>query len=176
MTARNPNARVSACGMTSEQIRKAASDTHKHCSKCGEFKSLDAFPPQAVGLLGRQAQCRECINARARDWNKSPERREYFRLRARRPDVQVQQRYTQARRLFGDDGVAVQQRIEAGEGCEVCGGMLMRAKDHDHDTGKVRGLLCRNCNVALGLVEDDVDRLMALAAYLLQHQNVLVTS
>lgn len=27
--------------------------------------------------------------------------------------------------------------------------------DHCHDTGKVRGLLCTNCNVAIGLLKDD---------------------
>ena len=87
------------------------------------------------------------------------------------------QRVGKARRVYGDDGVAIQQRIDAGEGCEVCGGKTTKmATDHDHDTGKVRGLLCGNCNTALGLAGDSVDRLMALAAYLIQHQNVLVSS
>jgi hypothetical protein len=38
--------------------------------------------------------------------------------------------------------------------------------DHDHATGIIRGILCHHCNVALGLVRDDVRVLRNLIAYL----------
>lgn len=38
--------------------------------------------------------------------------------------------------------------------------------DHNHETGEVRGMLCRDCNVALGLLKDDPQRVAGLSVYL----------
>lgn len=38
--------------------------------------------------------------------------------------------------------------------------------DHDHKTGEIRGILCHDCNVALGLLADSVDRITRLVLYL----------
>lgn len=40
--------------------------------------------------------------------------------------------------------------------------------DHDHSSGMVRGLLCSRCNVAVGMFEDDPERMLSAAVYLLR--------
>ena len=47
-----------------------------------------------------------------------------------------------------------------------CGNIVDLHKDHDHKTGKFRGLLCGGCNKALGFIKDDVARLQGLIDYL----------
>lgn len=41
--------------------------------------------------------------------------------------------------------------------------------DHDHDTGKVRGVLCRTCNTAMGAFDDSVVGLLRAIDYLNRH-------
>lgn len=43
--------------------------------------------------------------------------------------------------------------------------------DHCHKTGKIRGLLCHGCNIALGSVKDNIETLKNLIKYLEQHDN-----
>lgn len=42
--------------------------------------------------------------------------------------------------------------------------------DHNHETGKIRGILCHNCNVAAGFLKDDIKIIRGLADYLESHE------
>jgi hypothetical protein len=44
--------------------------------------------------------------------------------------------------------------------------------DHCHSTGKVRGILCTNCNLMIGHAKDDLNRMVAAMFYLLKYQGV----
>lgn len=47
------------------------------------------------------------------------------------------------------------------------------AVDHDHESGAVRALLCRRCNLILGTANDDPELLLQLTDYLLKFQDQL---
>lgn len=56
-----------------------------------------------------------------------------------------------------------------GAKCAVCGLTGSLKVDHEHASGKIRGVLCHGCNVAIGHMRDDPDRLRAAARYLESH-------
>jgi hypothetical protein len=57
--------------------------------------------------------------------------------------------------------------VDQERACLICRrmGTNRLAIDHDHATGFHRGLLCRRCNYVLGLVNDDINLLLRMAAY-----------
>jgi hypothetical protein len=63
---------------------------------------------------------------------------------------------------------------EQGGRCAICGthqcatGRAL-AVDHDHKTGKVRGLLCQACNTAIGKLNDDPELIHKAADYVATH-------
>ena len=64
--------------------------------------------------------------------------------------------------------------LSQGGQCAVCGVTLTTGKgwgtqthiDHDHVSGKIRGLLCARCNTSIGRLGDSVDGLMRAVEYL----------
>lgn len=56
--------------------------------------------------------------------------------------------------------------------CAICGIDSHRERfhvDHDHETGAIRGALCRECNLGLGHFKDNPDFLRQAAEYLIRH-------
>lgn len=63
---------------------------------------------------------------------------------------------------------------DQGGGCAICGVTSSENArpldvDHDHGTGKVRGLLCSACNYGIGRLGEDPARIRAAADYVEQH-------
>lgn len=63
-------------------------------------------------------------------------------------------------------GLTPQARACMGHTCQICGRCGNDVVDHDHKTGRVRGVLCRDCNLALGFFRDDPRKLEQAIRYL----------
>ena len=127
----------------------------QRCPDCGLAKPLEAFPRSRATKSGRFTYCKPCHNARTK---RNKERRyggeRNFLLKLR----------------YGVDSDEVDGILaEQGFLCPICLSQRPQHVDHDHQTGKVRGVLCFNCNGALGRFEDDVTRLRAAMEYLEAH-------
>ena len=111
--------------------------TEKPCTHCGIVKTLDAYMPFARGALGRHSVCNECRRLISKAYTRKDRESKASRPR---PDV-----------------------------CDCCGQQPQRRAlhwDHDHLTSTFRGWLCHHCNIALGSVDDSVEKLERLIAYL----------
>lgn len=134
-------------------------------------RQYTADPAKArARALARYHANPEKIKAKNNAWRRAnPDRvREHHKRGAlRRREYKLKQQY-------GLTIVAYNDLVEASNGlCAVCNkpprGTRSATKlhvDHCHNTGRVRGLLCHACNVALGMARDNPDTLRRLAMYL----------
>lgn len=160
----------------------------KRCRICNESKPLSDFYRLAGMRDGHRNECKACnlaqqheryladparAKARVKQWQQENADRvnAYWRERRREPQVKRRERDAYLKRKFGIS-LAEYDAILAEQGgvCAVCSrpptcGISLHV-DHDHDTGRIRGLLCFRCNNALGDLEDDPALLRAAARYL----------
>jgi hypothetical protein len=123
----------------------------KRCSACDEAKPLEAFHRQKSGKHGRHCYCKDCYNARY-----------CGQQRAKVPTEQRRQQNVKAR--YGLTMPELQAMADAqARRCGICEAHLTRyCVDHDHSTGRVRGLLCHRCNILIGGWDDQEWRRKAL--------------
>ena len=76
------------------------------------------------------------------------------------------------KQLYNKYGVTLKwytKKLDVQKGvCDICKKVSDKTLcvDHDHDTNKVRGLLCSNCNTALGLLKENLETIKNLSIYL----------
>lgn len=120
------------------------------------------------------AEHREEKNRARREWAKANPEKDKAATDAWRAANLERVKEGYLRRLYGISLAEYQALLDKqGGSCGICKGPPMGRSngvyyhvDHDHQTGEVRGLLCSNCNTALGLFRDDVELLQKAIAYL----------
>lgn len=126
----------------------------KSCRKCQTL--TDDFRPN-------HRTCKSCEAAAKRVW--------YVNNREEKLRRSKEDRY---RREYGITLAQYEQMraYQSGE-CAICNRETELVVDHSHKTGKVRGLLCRNCNAGIGLLGDSPQTLMAANTYLENHYEII---
>lgn len=146
------------------------------------------------------AERKERKRERVRNWHHN--NREYLRDRDRKRYATDPEKYRarqreynasdwgkavrRSRHLFARYGITqedadvifeAQGRRCGNPGCRsiTSGGRRHWHVDHCHKTGRVRGILCHHCNVALGQAQENINRLLGLVDYLRQHPDPEVT-
>jgi dCMP deaminase len=145
------------------KIRKSNKKSDVVCVKCE-----NSFLAGKVKENG-QYICKECIRLAGQDranevqyW-KRPEYKEMDRKwRLSQYGLSIEDYDSISERQGGV--CAICKKLPEGIGNE---GVLV--VDHDHKTGKVRGLLCQKCNRAIGVFKEDYNILRTASAYLLYH-------
>jgi hypothetical protein len=126
---------------------------HKWCPDCMTVKPLEQFARNAGQPSGRASYCKPCHNARGK---------------AAKERIGGSRTYHLKRRYGITAAEADAMLEEQGGLCAICKAAPAVHVDHDHVTGRVRALLCFNCNGGLGQFRDDPG-LLYLAAFYLEH-------
>lgn len=159
-------------------LRDGASDVYKQCGRCGNEKLSVEFYRSSRRADGRSTYCILCAKALRAEWVAANADKVQASNAARQPDVKRRDHRQFWLKNYGLDQQAYTALLaNQGGVCAICqlaeryidartGLPRNLAVDHDHATGRVRGLLCGRCNRALGQLNDDPDRLRRALAYL----------
>jgi hypothetical protein len=136
---------------------------NKKCITCGETKDLDLFSKASRYKDGRRNYCKSCHSKYMTNYIKN------------NPSKRSKQN---PNRKFKRHGLSEDQYLNLynkyNGKCHSCKDRCATDIDHDHSCcdkmrscGKcVRGLLCSQCNTALGLLSDDEKKIKSLIKYL----------
>jgi nitrate/TMAO reductase-like tetraheme cytochrome c subunit len=154
----------------------------KICRLCEKDKPLSEYTKTKHNKSGIMARCKTCVNEyQAVGRHQNPGRGTKYdqRWRESLPEAEKWRLYLLSRHRLTPEQYDAMLKAQGG-GCAICGhkdaGDSHQRQihvDHNHETGKIRGLLCGRCNRGLGLFTDDLGKLAAASSYLLQHTNVL---
>ena len=146
----------------------------KTCSQCKKLLPVSSFYKSDKGRC--RSDCTEC----------SAKRNKKYYLENKNKIAATNKKWTQenkekiqnakAQKKFGISLKEKNQLFKAqGSACAICKSTKNTTPrdwdvDHCHVTGKIRGILCSNCNRGLGLFQDNQQNLLRAAKYLDEHR------
>lgn len=144
------------CARSYKNVGSSSVKTAKKCSRCKKTLPVSSFSKNTKRADGYQSQCKSCRSAS-------------------RNVSTVEERGRSLMRRYGLTYPDYEKLLERqANRCGCCGevfGTTNRTRpvvDHDHVTGRVRGLLCGNCNTGIGMLGDTPTGLLNALRYLNQ--------
>ena len=143
----------------------------KRCSKCGIEKpaTSEYFGVNSRAKDKLQYWCKKCKNTYSGRYNKTD-----AGIRTKRKSRL--KRTKEAEKKWGlkcKYGITLEQHeqmyAKQNGCCAICGILVKYSEiqtDHNHETGKIRGLLCRCCNTGIGFLKDDTRIMENAISYL----------
>lgn len=155
--------------------RPIAIDGHRACSGCKLYFPHEEFTAINLktddGMIRLSRYCKECSIIKGR------------KFREGKLSNESTKGYYRAARLKERYGMTLEQydSILSSQGgkCAICSyipnenGEVL-AIDHDHSTGKIRGLLCRSCNSGLGYFKDNTEVMRKAIIYIKAQQWITI--
>lgn len=145
---------------------------YRKCVVCKEIKSLDLFYKNKNRKGGYAYECKKCKNElhrkyRENDYVKKAESERAKKYRMKNKKKLLNQRYLKNYGITADEKMDLLE--QQNHCCKICGSkvdMISGHIDHNHKTGKVRGILCKECNTAIGLFKDSLNNFKRAIKYL----------
>src|SRR5882672_1412366 len=119
----------------------------KQCKRCNQLKTLESFCKHKRQKDGLSDWCRHCCSVYNKEFYKS--------------DTNKKKRKNKNLKWWYGISLEDYNYIlnHQNNRCAICKKLPEPYKslyvDHNHTTNKVRGLLCSNCNTALGFLKED---------------------
>ena len=137
----------------------------RSCAVCGQEKHMSVFKSDPSCRDGYRNICMVCYRTQQRERHArekvKPEYQEKLAAARRKWDL---------KKKYGVSPTEYELRLSAQGGvCLICGGNngnKRLAVDHCHDGGAVRGLLCNQCNIGVGMFRNSLELLQKAIDYL----------
>ena len=131
----------------------------RKCNGCGleayTFEELEHFSANKTSKHGKAMECKPCSNKRKNKYR-----------RADPSSYRASNLKWQCINTYGISLELYKERMSTSNCCEICDAVNNLGYDHDHDTMEFRGVLCRNCNRAIGQLGDTLEDMIKVVRYL----------
>ena len=157
-----------------EQKSKLQSVTSRVCVACGIPKPLDEFYDRK-DRHGKRSKCKACRTAQTTIRTQEDRKLDIPRHNRIRWVCSIRMKY-------GVEPEEYERLLAEQKGvCAICkqpetrklrGNIARLSVDHNHLSGRIRGLLCSKCNTAIGLINEDMELLERIRQYLSAENNL----